>query len=246
MIELPAPLVLLVPFFLGRIAIWGWIEWRHPAYQVNQRAVLLADVITMAVLLLITIPLIDALYYRLSVQTWLPLHLGTWPLAVRVLLFIVLADLGHYWVHRLMHTPLLWRVHRWHHSPTHTGWLSGSRESVLDRLLVNFPYFFFTPVIGQAPWWVWTGLLFLAGLRNDWMHLNVRWGWRWLEWLFVTPRYHHIHHSLDTAHHASNLSVFFSCWDRLFGTHHDPEGTQGRLAFGTGEKVSRLRLFIGL
>ena len=44
-------------------------------------------------------------------------------------------------------------------------------------------------------------------MRNNWMHMNVTWQSRWLEWLFVTPRYHHIHHSKDAAHQGTNLGA---------------------------------------
>ncbi|HEU4731777.1 MAG TPA: sterol desaturase family protein, partial [Kofleriaceae bacterium] len=56
----------------------------------------------------------------------------------------------------------------------------------------------------------------------------------WLEWLLVTPRYHHIHHSTDAALHDGNYGSLFTIWDRLFGTYIDPDTTQPK-KFGTGE-----------
>src|SRR5262245_28674545 len=56
------------------------------------------------------------------------------PLAVRVVLYYMLADLGLYAVHRLMHTRYLWRIHRWHHSPPYTYWRAGIRASVPNHV----------------------------------------------------------------------------------------------------------------
>ena len=39
------------------------------------------------------------------------------------------------------------------------------------------------------------------------MHLNVRFRLPYLEWLLVTPRYHHIHHSSNPEHFTKNLSL---------------------------------------
>ena len=36
-----------------------------------------------------------------------PANIANWPLALRVLLYFILADFGHYWVHRLTHTRYL-------------------------------------------------------------------------------------------------------------------------------------------
>jgi sterol desaturase/sphingolipid hydroxylase (fatty acid hydroxylase superfamily) len=83
-------------------------------------------------------------------------------------------------------------------------------------------------------------------VQNDWMHLNVRWGTKWLEWIIVTPRYHHIHHSDRPEHYRGNVAALFPIWDRMFGTYVDPESAPRNLSFGIGEKVPALRLFAGI
>jgi sterol desaturase/sphingolipid hydroxylase (fatty acid hydroxylase superfamily) len=83
-------------------------------------------------------------------------------------------------------------------------------------------------------------------VRNNWMHMNVTWNSSWLEWIFVTPRYHHIHHSKDPAHQGANLGALFTIWDRLFGTYYNPDDAANELSFGLSEKVSPSRLVIGL
>jgi sterol desaturase/sphingolipid hydroxylase (fatty acid hydroxylase superfamily) len=95
----------------------------------------------------------------------------------------------------------------------------------------------------------WAGILASceALARNYWMHLNVTWPSRWLEWLIVTPRYHHIHHSDDPAHFDTNFGSLFSFWDRLFGTYYDPEHADAaRLRFGVNDTTNPLRLAAGV
>ena len=86
----------------------------------------------------------------------------------------------------------------------------------------------------SAPGWVFLAFAIENIFRNNWMHMNVTWRSNWLEWVLVTPRYHHIHHSADAKLHDGNYGALFSIWDRLFGTYLDPDTTAPR-KFGTGE-----------
>ncbi len=239
-----SPYVLLGIFFVLRFALWTYMERRAPRFQVSFRAVLLSDLLTSFFLFFVTIPLCDRLIVRVLPNLPIPASIMTWPVALRVALYLVLADLGHYWLHRLMHTPLFWRMHKWHHVPTHMSWLAGNRESFLDRFLVSLPYFFFWPLLHVSPWWTGTFLLMFASVKNDWMHLNVSLRTGWLEWLIVTPRYHHVHHSADTEHYTKNLAPLFAVWDRMFGTYAKPD--ERKLTFGIGEEVKTVRLIAGL
>lgn len=236
---------LVVALVIGRILLWVGIERRWRLYPATWPRTLFSDVATTLVLVLITVPLGDRLLYRLGVANWIPALWPQLPLWSRIGLYVVLADCGHYWLHRLMHTQTLWSLHRWHHAPTHMNWLAGNRESLPDRLLVSLPYIGLSPLLADAPGRVWVALLLLAVLRNDWMHLNTAWGWRWLEQVFVTPRYHHIHHSADPQHHNKNIGIFFTVWDRLFGTYVQPESTVGHIRFGIDQQVPLARLYTG-
>ena len=52
--------------------------------------------------------------------------------------------------------------------------------------------------------------------RNDWQHMNIVELEVAVEWLFVTPKYHQIHHSDNPNHYVSNLGSLFTIWDRMF------------------------------
>jgi sterol desaturase/sphingolipid hydroxylase (fatty acid hydroxylase superfamily) len=156
-------------------------------------------------------------------------------LAPRIVAYYLIADLGSYWLHRLMHTRHLWRLHRWHHSPQQMYWLAGVRASLPQQILFNLPGIVPLPILSGAPGWIGLLVIVEGVIRNNWMHMNITWRSNWLEWVLVTPRYHHIHHSADAKLHNGNYGSLFSIWDRLFGTYLDPDTTVPK-KFGTGER----------
>ena len=163
-----------------------------------------------------------------------------------VLGYLVIADFGHYRIHRFMHHKYVWRIHKWHHSPTQMYWLAGYRATIPQDVIVNLLYLFAYSLFGLSPWWMELAIGPFNNLQNDWMHINVTWRSNWIEWLIVTPRYHHIHHSDNPSHYMKNLAALFTVWDRLFGTYVDPESVKGELSFGIGEEVPPLRLVLGV
>lgn len=159
--------------------------------------------------------------------------LSDWPLWIKLPAFYLLYDFGAYWAHRLMHTGTLWSTHVWHHMPRDIWWLSGCRASVLHAFLYRIaflPFFFclFDPVVAAA-------ISVEIILANSWMHLNLKWyPWmRKLEWLLVTPRFHHLHHGMNRECRDKNFGARFTIWDRLFGTYLDPDSVDpATLQFG--------------
>jgi sterol desaturase/sphingolipid hydroxylase (fatty acid hydroxylase superfamily) len=223
--------------------IW---ERRHPAYPVDHRGTWRRDVTAGIVYSVAIIPVAGLISRYLSFTPVLPRQFFAIPFGVRFVMFVVAADFGYYWVHRAMHSKWLWSVHRWHHSPTYMYWLMGVRGSLLQQVLVNIPYILAQALLVVSPWWTGLAILFKNGFQNNWMHLNVRWGPRWLEWFIVTPRYHHVHHSDLPAYYGSNVAAIFPIWDRLFGTYVDPDTVPSQLSFGTNEKAAAWRLAVGV
>jgi sterol desaturase/sphingolipid hydroxylase (fatty acid hydroxylase superfamily) len=235
-----------IALLIMRLVAWTVLERFFTAHKFNPRAVIVSDLATTFFLVLVTAPIVTKLIAYMDLRVTVPHAIASLPLAARLVLYIVLADLGHYCVHRLMHHPRMWRIHKWHHSPTHMSWAAGNRESLLDAILVNSAYAFLWPIVGGLPYWLGAMLLVFNILKNDWMHLNVRLSLPWLEWLFVTPRYHHIHHSANPSHFNSNFSIVFSIWDRLFGTYTPPDVPRDSLEFGIGERPPLPRLMLGV
>lgn len=165
---------------------------------------------------------------------------------VRIAGFILLVDFLDYWMHRGWHSRWLWRVHRWHHSPEHLYWLSGIRGSLLQQIMANIPFALAVPLVLPVPNGFFTAWGCVLVLKNDWMHLNLTWRSTWLEWVLVTPRFHHVHHRNLPEFYDANYGVLLTVWDRAFGTYRHPESVPAGAPFGILEEVSEPRMAIGL
>ena len=232
--------------FLGRLIGITAIELLRPAREVSYRKVILNDLTVFVVFQFVIFPSAGYIDRYIAFRPQLPDTILAIPFVVRVLCYFVIADFGHYWIHRLMHTTHVWRIHKWHHAPTYMYWLAGTRTTVPQQVLVNLPYIFAWSFLAGGPWWIGLMIGVFNSLQNDWMHVNVTWRSNWLEWLIVTPRYHHIHHSDNPAHYKANLAALFTIWDRLFGTYVNPDEVKEPLSFGIGEKVPLVRLALGV
>jgi sterol desaturase/sphingolipid hydroxylase (fatty acid hydroxylase superfamily) len=212
-------------------------ERMWPARPMRYLRVLPADIVAAAFYGLVVYPAALAVSDPAFSRFGLPGSLGRdsgIPLALRVLAFYLCADHGSYWMHRLMHTRWIWRIHKYHHSPSALYWLAGVRSTIPQQILFNLPYVIFIPLVAGAPRWVYLALSVEGIFRNHWMHLNVTWRANWIEYVFVSPRYHHIHHSDLPEHHDTNFGSLFTLWDRLYRTRRNPDGA-APAQFGCGD-----------
>ncbi|MDI3464719.1 MAG: hypothetical protein OJF50_003540 [Nitrospira sp.] len=238
---------LFIPLlFTARVIVVTALERIMPAREVPYRSIILMDVAGAALVGYLLLPAALYVSERIVIQPVLPEFISALPTAAAVALYYVAGDFGAYWVHRFLHFSPFWRIHKWHHSLTHMYWLAGYRASLLQQVLFNLPWMMAFSVFGHAPWWMYWAVLSSHMLLNDWMHMNVSWRSNWLEWIVVTPRYHHVHHSDHSTHANANFGVTFSIWDRLFGTYVDPEEFTTPITFGIGEQVPLARLVAGI
>ncbi len=168
------------------------------------------------------------------------------PGPLRVVLGIVLADFCLYWVHRGMHwIGLLWRTHAFHHSIEHLWWLSGSRTSVIHLLLFAVPQILISYYLFQMTTWE-AGVAFSFGVAvNIWIHSNLWVDLGALEWLFITPNYHRVHHG-SRGLLRKNLGFVLTIWDRMFGTFADPRSAGREFPLGFVPTKGRLlRMIVG-
>jgi sterol desaturase/sphingolipid hydroxylase (fatty acid hydroxylase superfamily) len=61
-----------------------------------------------------------------------PETFGHWPAWIQALSFSFVLDVVQYWVHRGLHTRLLWRIHVVHHSSRDLDWLTAYRRHPLE------------------------------------------------------------------------------------------------------------------
>jgi len=139
-----------------------------------------------------------------------------------------------YWVHRLYHTKLFWHLHRFHHSAPELNFITFYRvhpAETFTRVL-----FFISPLtILNAPDSVLLVALTVNMFLNYCQHSQMPKDWGWVgRWIFGSPGFHQLHHSIDAEHRDKNFS---SCplWDRVFGTWHDDRAVPSAYGISTAE-----------
>jgi sterol desaturase/sphingolipid hydroxylase (fatty acid hydroxylase superfamily) len=68
------------------------------------------------------------------------------------------------------------------------------------------------------------------------LHANVRWRWRALHRIVITPEFHHWHHANEVDALNSNYSVFLPLWDMWFDTYFMPR-TRRPQQYGISEPM---------
>jgi sterol desaturase/sphingolipid hydroxylase (fatty acid hydroxylase superfamily) len=221
------------------------IEWLRPARPIDYRHVFFSDLVALGAYNLFFLAAVS-LTDRLAIPNYVPWRFQGLPFAVKLVVFVLVLDCSAYWLHRLWHTGALWRIHRWHHSPNYMYWLAGVRASLPQVAMAGLPFTLWLPLLKPIPPNFFVLYSIFLIVTNNWMHMNTTWRSQWLEWVFVTPRYHHVHHGDDPALYMRNFGVVFTFWDRLFGTYANPELVGADIRFGIGKTPGSVRLAIGI
>ena len=163
------------------------------------------------------------------------------PLWLQFLLAVLVADLAQALLHRAYHkVRWLWRFHAVHHSTRRMDWLAGSRMHLLEILLTRSVVLMPLVVLGFAPAAV-NAYVILVGLQAVLAHANLRLDFGWLEYVLVTPRYHHWHHARHAGYVDANYAIHLPLVDMLMGTFRLPPRGQwpGEYGVMTLETVPR-------
>ncbi|MEO7394016.1 MAG: sterol desaturase family protein [Chitinophagaceae bacterium] len=156
------------------------------------------------------------LFYMIQVPVWL-----------KMILAVALFDFVSYWFHRASHkVPLLWRLHRVHHSDTSMDSSTFFRGHPIE----SFLWFGVGNIVAAGIFGLdllSLGLYFLVSLPFFFLeHANLKFP-TWIDktfgLVFTTPNLHKVHHEQDQYYTDSNFSDIFILWDRIFGTYkHKP------------------------
>ncbi len=132
-----------------------------------------------------------------------------------VLLFCT--DLVFYWYHRFGHeVNLLWSLHIVHHQSEDYNLSTGTRVTVFQAA-VRTCFWAILPVVGfSAP--MIAIVLIIHGTYPFFTHTRTVKKLGWLEYLFVTPSHHRVHHGTNEQYLDKNYSNIFIIWDKIFGT----------------------------
>ena len=148
-------------------------------------------------------------------------------------------DFSKYIVHRFMHKwPVLWALHKVHHSATvltpmtvfrtHPleGIIFSLRSAITQAIGISLFFYLFGNLVSLytivgVNVFVFVFNILGSNLRHS--HIGIRY-WKWLEYIFISPAQHQLHHSVAFEHHDKNFGAALAVWDWLFGSlHHSVE-----------------------
>jgi sterol desaturase/sphingolipid hydroxylase (fatty acid hydroxylase superfamily) len=140
-------------------------------------------------------------------------------------------DISYYLYHVAQHRyPVLWELHKVHHSAEVMVGITKDRVHPLDELM-NRAWDGVIPGICFGIWslvslnlveltvfgvnvYIIRNILMMDFVRHT--HFKISFGR--LNNLILCPHWHQLHHSTDPRHYDKNFGLLFSFWDRLFGT----------------------------
>jgi len=168
-------------------------------------------------------PLLDSAFGALRAMGVPRLQVdGLWPgvtdLAwVSFLVYLLLFDFVDYWMHRAQHRwAWWWQLHALHHSQQQMTMWTDNRNHLLDDVIRSVVLAVVAQAVGVPPA-QFVLLVAITQLSENFQHANLRWSFgRIGERLWVSPRFHRVHHSIHTG--ERNYGVLLPWWDMLFGT----------------------------
>jgi sterol desaturase/sphingolipid hydroxylase (fatty acid hydroxylase superfamily) len=171
-------------------------------------------------------------------QGWGWLQSTAWPSWIEWVVSLVALDCAIYWQHRSFHAiPLLWRLHRTHHSDIDVDVSTGLRFHPLEIALSLGVKFLVVSALGSPAGAVLTFEILLNAISmfnhsNGGMRPRLE---RMLRWIVVTPDMHRVHHSVAPDETNSNFGFNLPWWDRVFRTYRaEPREGHASMALGVG------------
>lgn len=142
--------------------------------------------------------------------------------AIQILVSIIFFDFwAGYLVHFLLHRfGWLWQLHSVHHSDDLVDVTTTFRQHPGESI-IRIVFHLSGIVILGIPVWILLIYLTLSTIHAQLEHANIKLpakADRVLQYVFVTPNMHKIHHSRYQHETDSNYSNILSIWDRLFRT----------------------------
>jgi len=214
--------------FLGIFAVMALWELKAPRRPLSVSKKLrwssnLGIVVINTIVARIVLPMAPVAFAYVALERgWGVFNILQWNGWLELVVAVVVMDFFIWLQHVTVHAiPLLWRLHRMHHTDLDYDVTTGARFHPLEILLSFLIKFAVIALLGPSPVAV---LVFEVVLNATAMfnHSNVRLplGLDALLRLFVvTPDMHRVHHSVIPRECNSNFGFNLPWWDRLFGTY---------------------------
>jgi alkylglycerol monooxygenase len=150
---------------------------------------------------------------------WLGIHQWSMDSAWQWVAAFVAYDFCYYWKHRFGHEwRIMWASHIAHHQSEEFNLSTALRQTGTDY--IGFVFYIPLYLAGvPAAAVVTVGSLNL--IYQFWVHTEHIRRLGPLEWIFVTPSNHRVHHARNPEYIDRNYGGVFILWDRLFGTFQD-------------------------
>ena len=172
------------------------------------------------------------------------------PAWLTVIAVVLICDGIDYLTHRIEHAvPLLWRMHRAHHSDPDLDLTTALRfhpvevvfrgsMTALAMVLLGAP----AAIVGACTMFISTVSL-VSHANTQFMPVRLESA---LQALLITPRLHRIHHSIDDRENNTNFGTGLSIWDRLLRTYRgQPELPYEQMTFGVVDRSPADSVAIG-
>ena len=159
----------------------------------------------------------DNLFGALRVAGFDTFQLDTlWPgvtdkALVSLVLYLMVMDALNYWIHRGQHQfEWWWQLHSLHHAQRQVTMWSDNRNHLLDDVIRDVIVVVVAQLIGIAPS-QFVAIVALTQLSESFQHANVRiWFGKIGERLWISPRFHRLHHSVGIGHESPLRGTQFS------------------------------------
>ena len=202
-------------------------------------------------------PFFDDALGSLRTAGWGTFHLDeVWPgvtdvPVVAFAIYLVVLDFVGYWIHRGQHQfNWWWGLHSLHHSQRQMTMWSDDRNHLVDDIVHDAIIVIVAQLIGVAPG-QFIAFVAFTQLSESLQHANLRLSFGAIgERLWVSPRFHRLHHSIGLGHESRgkstlgghNFGVLLPWWDMLFRTanfedRYDPTGIRDQVEPDAGGRT---------
>lgn len=150
---------------------------------------------------------------------------------VYYLVLFVVQDFLYWLLHTLGHySRFFWAMHVTHHSSEKFNITTGFRSTVFEPLYRTL-FYIPLPLMGFHV----VDVLFMYLITQIYGNIvhtqTINKLHKWVEYLFVTPSHHRVHHACNIQYLDKNMGMVLIIWDRFFGTFQE-EMPEEKAVFG--------------